>query len=349
MLTINATIKGIKYRPLLCKNLVTIDYTLLNEQLAKSSAFILKLDDKNHVAVSRWVSPKRTRSYPHAAVYNTLSFTGKKVTIIPVVKDEGAAGDRDFVQWDTISLMSLLGVYVIPSYYKEASRSRRSGKITRQRFDIEHIDKSIQDLSFYQADALHWNLDQAEKIPEISKQAIAAYQTISQRTNIPLHSFDSTINRFEQLNHDVKAFQSLSRQMAQQAQLRESVVHHPNENIRSGEKSTITIKNFLGGLYYFTADEARIENDRLYLIECKHSRRHPLPSIADIRDGLLKMVLFTNLSTVEVDQEEYHPNPILRLTSENRPAASLDSPRFRKLLESLNSEAEMNRFGLLFN
>jgi len=31
--------------------------------------------------VSKWVSPKRTRSYPYERVYNTLSLGTKKVTI----------------------------------------------------------------------------------------------------------------------------------------------------------------------------------------------------------------------------------------------------------------------------
>ena len=55
--------------------------------------------------------------------YNTLS-NGKKITVIPVVKDEGFDGDRDFIQWDTISLMSLLDVYVILAYYSVAEKAR---------------------------------------------------------------------------------------------------------------------------------------------------------------------------------------------------------------------------------
>lgn len=31
-------------------------------------------------------SPKRTRSYPYALVYGSLGFSGKRVTIIPLVK-----------------------------------------------------------------------------------------------------------------------------------------------------------------------------------------------------------------------------------------------------------------------
>ncbi len=75
------------------------------------------------------------------------------------MKDEGKEGDRDFLQWDTISLMSLLGVYTIISYYNCAEKSSRyRNKITNQRFDIEHLKKEISKLLSYQSDALHWNL-----------------------------------------------------------------------------------------------------------------------------------------------------------------------------------------------
>ena len=79
--------------------------------LSKKETLCLDVDKENKVAMSWWVSAKRTRSYPYARVYSTLNFSGKKITIIPVVKDEGKQGDRDFLQWDTVSLMSLLGVY----------------------------------------------------------------------------------------------------------------------------------------------------------------------------------------------------------------------------------------------
>ncbi len=56
------------------------------------------LADNNHTfAVSKWISPKRTRSYPFERVFNTLRVS-KKITVIPIVKDEGAKGDRDFIQ-----------------------------------------------------------------------------------------------------------------------------------------------------------------------------------------------------------------------------------------------------------
>ncbi|MEM0172767.1 MAG: hypothetical protein QXV57_09445, partial [Thermoproteota archaeon] len=125
-----AEIRGIKYQPFLCKKLNVFDFADIDWALQKEASFLLKVNE-NQIAVSWWVSPKRTRSYPYARVYDTLCFAGKRVTIIPVLKDEGKDGDRDFLQWDTVSLMSLLGVYVIISYYSDASRNPKfRNKIT---------------------------------------------------------------------------------------------------------------------------------------------------------------------------------------------------------------------------
>jgi hypothetical protein len=110
---ITAEITGIEYKPFLTQNLQEIPLAHFNINSAPPS--FLLADGQRKIAVSKWVSPKRTRSYPYERVYNTLTIP-KRVTVIPVVKDEGAAGDRDFLQWDTISLMSLLEVFVIPAY-----------------------------------------------------------------------------------------------------------------------------------------------------------------------------------------------------------------------------------------
>jgi hypothetical protein len=57
---------------------------------AQASGLIDLGTSGNNLAFSKWVSPKRTRSYPFARIYNTFHFNTKKVTIIPIIKDEGA-------------------------------------------------------------------------------------------------------------------------------------------------------------------------------------------------------------------------------------------------------------------
>ena len=132
-----AKITGVNYKPTLCSDLEPFNYGEIDVALSNETAFILRIDSTNQIAVSWWVSPKRTRTYPYPRVYNTLSFSGKRVTIIPIIKDEGRDGDRDFLQWDTISLMSLLRVHVIISYYIDASRnSEYANKITAKKFNF---------------------------------------------------------------------------------------------------------------------------------------------------------------------------------------------------------------------
>jgi len=87
MNNITAKIKGIKYSALLCRELNIFNFIDLDKALSTDATFILQIDDKNQIALSWWVSAKRTRSYPYARVYDSLSFAGKKITIIPIVKD----------------------------------------------------------------------------------------------------------------------------------------------------------------------------------------------------------------------------------------------------------------------
>jgi len=61
--------------------------------------------------------------------------------------------DRDFIQWDTISLMSLLNVYVIFGYYVQAKKHRtRKDKITAQEFDNDYVIAKIDEIGkFFKA------------------------------------------------------------------------------------------------------------------------------------------------------------------------------------------------------
>lgn len=346
---ITAKIKGIKYKPFLCRKLDTFDFEKLSEALSKEVTFILKIDDKNQIALSWWISAKRTRSYPYARVYDSLDFSGKKITIIPIFKDEGKEGDRDFLQWDTISLMSLLGIYVIIAYYKEAEQSTRyKNKITKQRFDIEYLKEEINKLLSYQSDALHWNISQIEKVGEIGKKALDCYQKISEVTGVKMHSGKSAEKRINQLKEGKDVFMTLSRTLAEKAQQRESVTIQPKEKL-DGIKGTITITNYLGGNYYFTSDEVELHNNDIWLIDAKHTKTDNLPSLGDIKDGLLKMMLFTNLVDVKMNGKNLKPVPILKLTTGKGFSIESLTEKQKGLLDTLKKEAKTNGFRILIN
>lgn len=316
----------------------------MDKAIESHSQFLLKINNKNKVAVSWWVSAKRTRSYPYSRVYNTLSFTEKRITIIPFYKDEGKDGDRDFLQWDTISLMSLLGVYVIIGYYVSAEKSSRyNNKITNQRFNYKYLLEKIYNIVSYQSDALHWNLEQVGEIDRLGPLAIQSYQEISKKLGVELHSPILAKQRIEKLLKSKDAFMKLSRNLAMLAQHRESITLQPKENL-SGEKGIITIKNYLGGYYFFTADEIRIQKNIIELVEAKHSKVGALPSENDIKDGLLKMILFTNLAEVQVEGKKYTSIAVLKLTAGNGIKTENFSVEQKKLFALLLTEARTNNF-----
>ncbi len=339
-----AKIKGIKYTPFLCRNLEVFDYKNLEKALASCASFILKINRENQVALSWWVSAKRTRTYPYARVYDTFGFSGKKITIIPAFKDEGKEGDRDFLQWDTVSLMSLLGVYVIIAYYSDAERSTRyRHKITNQRFDIDYIRNQIKDIISYQSDALHWNLAHVDKVGQIGEKAIDAYAKISKKLKVEMHSWQTAEKRIVELLKGKNEFMKLSRMLAEKAQRRERLTIQPKEKL-SGTKAIITIQNYLGGYYYFTSDEVEIKENNIFLVEAKHSRDKQLPSLEDIKDGLLKMILFTNLDNVKINGKSYHSAAVLKLTvGKHFNVGHLNNSQ-KSSLNLLYQEAKRNNF-----
>ncbi len=344
-----AKIKEIKYRPLLCRKLNTFNLEELDKALAKEATFILDINEKDKIAVSWWVSAKRTRSYPYARVYDSLGFSGKKVTIIPILKDEGKDGDRDFLQWDTISLMSLLGVYVIIAYYDDAQvNPDYNDKITNQRFYKTGITEKINSLLSYHSDPLHWNLTQINGIGDVGDKAVKAYERISKKTNVEMHSKTLAKKRIDELKKESSVFMGLSRDLAKKAQKRETITFQPKERL-NGTKATLTIKNYLGGNYFFTSDEVSIDKSNIYLIEGKHTKTNKLPSLEDIKDGLLKMILFTNLTEIKINSQDYKNISVLKLTT--GAAFKLESlnKSQKAMLNLLKEESKTNGFKILIN
>ncbi len=332
-MNIFANIEGIKYKIKIPNELKVIDFKDFNINNIPSSCIIKK--NKVNFAISKWVSPKRTRSYPFERVYNTLSVS-KKLTVIPIIKDEGLKGDRDFIQWDTVSLMSLLDVYVIFAYYNKADKHKtRANKITRQQFENNYIISKINEISNYYSSALHWNLKEIkETLPSLIQNVKDHYSEIGTLLNVKFHNKNG-IDRFQkQFDTGFQTFMETSRKKAKEAQNREQLTIQPKEILTTATKAKITIKNFLGGLYYLTTDEIEIQENKLYLIEAKHSKNAKLPNIGDIKDGLLKMILYCNLKNVKISDKNYIAFPILKLTSS-------------KLLSSYktgNSEEEKQNF-----
>ena len=72
---ITGTIKGIKYKKTLKRNLDKFDLECFDINSSPTSSLVF--DRENLFAVSKWVSPKRTRSYPHKRIYDTIHISKK--------------------------------------------------------------------------------------------------------------------------------------------------------------------------------------------------------------------------------------------------------------------------------
>lgn len=176
----------------------------------------------------------------------------------------------------------------------------------------------------------------------LAEKSLASYDNISKATEVRMHSHKSASERINLLKESKDKFISLSRKLAGEAQQRESVTLQPKEMISAGEKAKITISNYLGGYYYFTADEARIDgNGNLVITEAKHSANGSIPSIDDIKEGLIKMILFSNLENITVKNKKYNIIPTLKLTSNNSDNLSLNK---KNIIKTLRDEAQLNGF-----
>ena len=311
---IKGQITGIRYKVFLSEDLQAVEIDKFN--INEVSPFCLLKDGNASFAVSKWVSPKRTRSYPYERVYNTLSVS-KRITVIPIIKDEGIDGDRDFLQWDTVSLMSLFDVFVIFAYYNNATKNYKyENKITNFSFDNKYVISKIKEIAQYHSSALHWNLNELKNnLHDIVDKTQKCYENIQEYSGVQLHSQIGIENFKTKIGKDVSAFMDFSREKAKSAQSREMLTTQPKERLTTDTKAKITIKNYLGGQYFFTVDEVSVEKNTVYLIESKHSKRTVLPSKGDIKDGLLKMILYSNLCEVEVDGKPMKSKAVLHLTS----------------------------------
>jgi len=341
-MNISGKITGIEYRIHLKEDLRKFSFVDfdINEMPA---SFIL--EDKNvSFSISKWVSPKRTRSYPYERVYNTLSGS-KKITIIPIVKDEGFKGDRDFIQWDTVSLMSLLDVYVILAYYETAEKHKsRKDKITNQSFNNDFIISKINEIKSYHSSALHWNINELkENLYKVMDKVKHSYSHIEKSLKIRLHSNKGLEDFQKQITKDLDLFMDSSRRKSMEAQSREIETTQPKEFLKTITKAKITITNYLGGKYFLTIDEIELEKQMIYLIESKHSKSSILPSLSDIKDGLLKLILLSNLKDVTIDGKKIKYKPVLNLTSfKLKGSVQSNSKEFEKYLD-VNSFNERNK------
>ncbi len=322
----------------------------------------VRMPDGSVVALSRWRGPKRTRTYPLAKVYDTYSHNGKIVTVIPIVKDEGR-GERkndtnlDRINFITLSWMNLMNIYVILAWYEQADRID-DFRITNQKFCNEYIINKIFEISSYKMDAHHWNKQHFEnEFVQIYECAIESYKIISLNLNVKMHSFERHERFLSQVRSqaypyklDIERFKQISLPRSQRSAFSEARTMHHLEQVGLSAKGLFEITNVLGGRYYLTADEViLLDKDTVLIQESKNSTHSALPSKDDIKDGLFKLLLFSQLSYLQIEGVPVGFQTRLRLTGQFRGRFELPSEESQlKEFVNQNNFSNPNRELLLW-
>ena len=128
----------------------------------------------------------------------------------------------------------------------------------------------------------------------------------------------------------------------------------------------------MGGIYYLTADEVIpnrqeliLKDKKVIIQESKNSSCGFLPSVCDIRDGIFKLILFSNLETLTYEGERIEFSCRLKLTGakvmgslqlpcpegEIQSFLEMNKGHYRKndveTLEELRAEAQQNGLRIL--
>ena len=313
-------IRGVSYRTFLAERLKEINFEQFDINTINTFGLIKSPDTE--IAYSQWVSPKRTRSYPFARIYNTYN-ASKVITVIPIIKDEGRDGDRDRIQYSTISWMNLLNIYIVLAYYETADKSTKKGqgskqKLSNQQFNNEFVKSQIDEILAYHQSALHWNKNLfEERFVQIFEKALDCYDIISRTTGVIIHSRQGMDSYLQKIIEEFEEFKNISLKGSQSASKREALTSHKLEYLVDGLKATFSIENYLGGVYYLTPDEIFHENDTYIIQESKNTSKESLPKLPDIQDGLFKLILFSNLDTLTLNEQSVSFITKLKLTGKN--------------------------------
>lgn len=361
VLSFQGYIENVSYFPNLQPELGKYDLTTFDINSAAASG-IIDAGNNNLFGYSKWVSPKRTRSYPFARIYNTY-YLLKKVTIIPIIKDEGIAGDNDRINFITLSWMNLVNVYVVLAWYDTAvSHRSREGKITGQVMNVDYVQERLWEITHYQQSALHWNkMHFTRDFEQVMNRAVESYEQVATSLSVEMHSIDAHRNFLSELKVDdvfsLDRFREITLPRSYQAAQREILTAHSLEYLDDGYKGYFSIENQLGGEYHLTADEIYSQDQTIIIQESKNSSKDSLPKIADIKDGLFKLILFSNMSSLFIAEKPVEFVVRLKLTGALSSSISLPTDELninqyatshnlssanKQLLIKLNQEASKN-------
>ena len=299
---------------------------------------IVRFDGGAELAFAKWVTPKRTRSYPFARLYDILSFAGKRVAIIPVIKDEGLGSGKnksnnDRINFITLSWMNLANVYILLAWYAGAKRKSPT-RITAQRFDSTYVREKLRAIAESSQTSSEWNEHLFKTtFVDIYGRAVQSYIDIGRTLGVEMHPPDDHYRYLQSIQDSVDKsmicrdrFAELSLERSKSAARRELEVSHRHEVVKAGSRKGIfEIWDGNAGRYFLTSDEIEIdaESGEVRIQEAKNSSGGKIPGIQDVKDGLFKILLFSQMKVESGGGERRSCRVTLKLTGGVRSSINL--------------------------
>lgn len=316
------------------------------------------------VAISVWTSPKRTKTNPLPRVYTSLSYAEIKITIIPVLKEEGESGEQNMIHANTVYWMTSLGVYVIIAYYNDAKKEKigkqstnakegkpskeGTAKLGTQILELASIKEQIHKIIKEKPNIEVWNDKQIQKIPELLDNAIKRYRELGRTLNVPLRSksLQNKENANKEWKKDLSKLLEYFTELEIDAQDRETKTEHKHEDISStyGKKAKFNIDCGKSRILYLTADAVDVnENKKILIItEAKNTTQDKFPSSDNLKDDLMKLMLFKK-TNFKINNVSYTKK--LRCCLKGKG----NSEEFKKKYPGFVEECNANDIELVFN
>ena len=356
--TIEGKIKNHNYQFRIKPNLSMINFVEAMQKNRKR--FKSKFLENETVAISVWTTPKRTKTYPFARVYDTLSYDGIKITIIPAMVDYGKHGERGKIQPNTVDWMTSIGVYLILGLYVHAEKGKKgklaanAGSKTQssegkpkfaqgQKFDANYLQSQIETILKTKPDIKKWNEKQLEMIPKFLERGIDIYKKLGAKLDVPLGNFSRMENDVKRWTNDSKQFQKDCEKGSKSAQNSESVSDHMLEDV-PGNKGKINIDFGESRKLYLTSDSMVLDKEMVTLLEGKNTSSGKYPGMGDVKDALIKLMIFKN-SDFEFEGKELEKKLVCYLTGKQ----SNVEEEFRSNYKSLIDECSANDIVLVLN
>ena len=363
MTIIDGVLSDDRYRHYWKKALIELDIIDAQNSKNKKNIFLYRHDDDLAV-ISVWTSPKRTKTNPLPRVFSTLGHSGKKITIIPVLKEEGVSGEQNLIHANTVYWMSSLGVYVIIGYYTKAilgtvgkqSSNAKEGKPSNegkpkfadQVLNLNDIRRQINLIMTGNSDVNIWNSRQIQQIPKLLQKSIETYEEMGIKHNVPLkkQALEKKKKKAQVWGMDIRImFDDFTRDEIA-AQNRETKTDHKHEDIPEdyGGKGKFNIQCRESEILYLTADAVSIDEDSkvITITEAKNTTKKDFPSDDDIRDDLMKLMLFKK-SKFTIKGEKYEKK--LRCCLKGKGTSKAFEEKFVELIRECN----VNEIELRFN